>query len=65
MARDYMSIRLSYEAKFWLEKLQSHVQQVLDKSIDEKEVDDMEMILKEYLEKNFRSTWWCLNNKYT
>ncbi|MGX7048777.1 hypothetical protein RU86_GL002140 [Lactococcus piscium] len=51
MARDYMSIRLSYEAKFWLEKLQGHVQQVLDKSIDEKEIDDMEIILKEYLEK--------------
>lgn len=51
MSREYISIRLSYEAKFWLEKLQSHIQENLDKTIHENEIEEMEKILKQYLEK--------------
>lgn len=49
MSREYLSIRLSYEAKVWLLKLQVHVQETLDACIHESENNDMENLLKQYL----------------
>lgn len=50
LARTYMSIRLSYEAKYWLEILQRFTQQELDETIDSHDIRNIEFIIKDYLE---------------
>lgn len=50
MARTYMSVRLSYEAKYWLELLQRQVQQTLDDEIGDGESEEIESLIKKYLE---------------
>lgn len=42
MAREYINVRLSYEAKYWLEQLQELKQQELNKRIDDGLVEDIE-----------------------
>ncbi|KEH89735.1 hypothetical protein Z967_06610 [Clostridium novyi A str. 4540] len=42
MAREYLNVRLSYEAKYWLEQLQEYKQQELNKRIDNGLVEDIE-----------------------
>lgn len=43
-----MSIRLSYEAKYWLEILQGFTQQELDETIDSNDIQNIEFIIKDY-----------------
>ncbi|MFB8530711.1 hypothetical protein [Enterococcus casseliflavus] len=50
MTRTYMSIRLSYEAKYWLEKLQGIVQELLDEQINKDDLKKIENNIKVYLE---------------
>ncbi|ODJ49419.1 hypothetical protein BFR40_11980 [Brochothrix thermosphacta] len=50
MTRTYMSIRLSYEAKYWLEKLQGIVQDLLDEQINKDDLKKIENNIKVYLE---------------
>lgn len=42
MARDYLNIRLSYEAKYWIEQLQECKQQELDKHINDGLIENIE-----------------------
>ncbi|MCO4851780.1 hypothetical protein [Bacillus vallismortis] len=42
MSREYLNIRLSYEAKYWIEKLQEYKQQKLDKYINDGLIADIE-----------------------
>lgn len=49
MPRQYMNIRLSYEAKFCIEKIQSLVQIKLNEQISQNELDEIEVIIKDYL----------------
>lgn len=42
MAREYFNVRLSYEAKYWLELLQEIKQQELNKRMDNGLVEDIE-----------------------
>ncbi|HAT4093904.1 TPA: hypothetical protein I9Z34_002422 [Clostridium perfringens] len=49
MARDYLNVRLSYEAKYWLEQLQEFKQQELNRRIDNGLVEDIEKkVLEEF-----------------
>ncbi|ANZ99532.1 hypothetical protein BFC22_05250 [Carnobacterium divergens] len=50
MARAYMSIRLSYEAKYWLEKLQGITQEQLYEQINNEDLKTIESNIKGYLE---------------
>lgn len=45
-----MSIRLSYEAKYWLEVLQGFIQQELDEQVDNDDLENIEQTIKDYLE---------------
>ena len=50
MAREYLNVRLSYEAKYWLELLQEIKQQELNKRIDNGLVEDIEKkVFEEFL----------------
>ena len=42
MAREYLNIRLAYEAKYWIEYLQELKQQELNRRIDDGLVEDIE-----------------------
>lgn len=42
MSREYINVRLSYEAKYWIEQLQELKQQELNRRIDEGLVEDIE-----------------------
>ncbi|HFR3169458.1 hypothetical protein [Streptococcus suis] len=50
MSRTYMNIRLAYETKYWLECLQEEVQKVLDSSIKEGDMEELEHLIMEKLE---------------
>ncbi|HFU5941011.1 Uncharacterised protein [Enterococcus durans] len=51
--REYMNIRLSYEAKLWIEKIQNKIQEKLDDEISTVEQYEIETLIKDYLkEKN-------------
>jgi len=50
MARTYMSVRLSYEAKYWLEVLQASIQEELDQQINDSDMENIELIIRDYLE---------------
>ncbi|MGC5927887.1 hypothetical protein V4331_10025 [Lactococcus formosensis subsp. formosensis] len=49
MSRQYMNIRLSYEAKLCIEKIQSKVQDKINNEISTNELDKIEDIIKKYL----------------
>ncbi|PGZ91516.1 hypothetical protein COE65_31315, partial [Bacillus sp. AFS051223] len=49
MSRQYMNIRLSYEAKLYIEKIQSKVQDKINNEISTNELDKIENIIKKYL----------------
>ncbi|MBU3197629.1 hypothetical protein KPL26_13375 [Clostridium algidicarnis] len=42
MTREYLNVRLAYEAKYWIEKLQERKQQDLNRRIDDGLVEDIE-----------------------
>lgn len=49
MPREYLNVRLAYEAKYWLEELQELKQQELNKQINDGVVEDIEKkIFEEY-----------------
>jgi len=48
MARDFLSVRLSYDAKYFIEKLKQHKQELLDKELAN---DLIERIEKDIVEK--------------
>lgn len=50
MSRTYMSIRLSYEAKYWLERLQVIITDQLNEQISKEDLDVIESNIKQYLE---------------
>ena len=49
LTRQYMNIRLSYEAKLCIEKIQNEVQDKMNNSISTNELDEIESIIKKYL----------------
>lgn len=50
MARQYMNIRLSYEAKLCIEEIQSKIQEKMTDKITTDEIDEVETIVKKYLQ---------------
>lgn len=52
VAKDYLNVRLSYEAKFWIEKLQEYKQQELDNHMNNGLIEDIEnIVIENHLEK--------------
>lgn len=51
MSRTYINIRLAYETKYWLECIQEEVQKKLDALINEQDIEELESIITNKLEK--------------
>lgn len=51
--RDYLNIRLSYEAKFFIESIQTQLQESLRSSISENEVPLIEQSIKSFINHEF------------
>lgn len=49
MARQYMNIRLSYEAKLCIEEIQRKIQEKMTDKITTDEIDEVETMVKKYL----------------
>ena len=47
--RSHLGVRLSYEAKYWLESIQAVIQEKLDAKINEQDVENLEKATKSYL----------------
>ncbi|RYD11409.1 hypothetical protein [Staphylococcus equorum] len=52
--RDYINIRLSYEAKFFIESIQTQLQESLQSSISEKELPLIEQSIKSFINHEFK-----------
>lgn len=52
--RDYVNIRLSYEAKFFIESIQTQLQESLQSSISEKELPLIEQNIKSFINHEFK-----------
>ncbi|MDT2782832.1 hypothetical protein P7H41_12860 [Vagococcus fluvialis] len=49
MTRQYMNVRLSYEAKYCIEKIQTKIQNELDLAISANDLDEIEQLTRNYL----------------
>ena len=49
--RSYLGVRLSYEAKYWLESIQTSLQTNLEKKVQQTDLESLENITKDYLAK--------------
>ncbi len=47
--RSHLGVRLSYEAKYWLESIQAVIQEKLDAKINEQDIENLEHATKSYL----------------
>ena len=47
--RSHLGVRLSYEAKYWLESIQAIIQEKLDAKINEWDLENLEHLTKSYL----------------
>ncbi|PTE31611.1 hypothetical protein BUY94_12355 [Mammaliicoccus fleurettii] len=53
--RNYLNIRLSYEAKFFIEAIQTQLQESLQSSISESELPLIEQNIKSFIKHQFKS----------
>lgn len=49
--RSHLGVRLSYEAKYWLESIQASLQTNLEKKVQQTDLENLENVTKEYLAK--------------
>lgn len=64
MSRTYINIRLAYETKYWLECIQEEVQKKLDALINEQDIEELESIITNKLEKKEFSIGGCFHNNF-
>lgn len=53
MVRQYMNIRISYDTKLYIEKIQFEIQETLRTVISNKDYEEMEKLVRKYLKTKF------------